>query len=57
MSILAKSNPPITEQLLKEIEAAFPRLNPEPNVTTIEELMFNAGARHVVEWIKHKVNP
>lgn len=55
MSILTRSNPPITENFLQEIMNAFPRLDPVPNVTTHEELMFNAGQRAVVEWIKHKV--
>lgn len=33
---------------------AFPAITAEPNVTTMDEIMFNAGQRAVIEWIRIK---
>jgi hypothetical protein len=52
MSLLAANTPDITDRLWDRMDKAFPLLTPEPNVTTFEELMHNAGQRSVVEWLK-----
>ena len=51
-SRLALSLPPISDELYKELDRTFAQIDIEPNVTTIDEIMFNAGARRVVKWLE-----
>ena len=52
MSMLSASIPPVSEEFFNKLNKSFPVLTPEPNVTTMDELMHNAGERKVVEWIR-----
>ena len=52
--LLAKSIPTVSAEFFEELDRTFKLVSPEPNVTTMDELMFNAGARSVVEWIRIK---
>ena len=54
-SLLSVSLPPLTPDMLKRIEKTFPVVEPVPNVTTIDELMYNAGQQSVVAWLRQFV--
>ncbi len=54
MMLLAKSIPTVTAEFFEELDATFRSITPEPNVTTIDELMYSAGQRSVIEWIRAK---
>ena len=43
------------EQLLAELEDVFPPVNPSPD-TALNQIMYRAGQRSVLEWIKDKLN-
>jgi len=43
------------EQLLTELEAVFPPVNPSPD-TALNQIMYRAGQRSVVEWINNKLD-
>ena len=43
------------ERLLEELEDVFPPLNPTPE-TSINQIMYRAGQRDVLEWIKNKLD-
>tara|TARA_R100000234_G_scaffold54561_2_gene32679 strand:- start:3272 stop:3466 length:195 start_codon:yes stop_codon:yes gene_type:complete len=45
---------PSIEQIISELEIIFPPTNPSPN-ESIETIMFKAGQRDVVEWIKTRI--
>ena len=49
---LGVSIPPISEEVFRALDEAFPRLAPVPNLTTQDELMYNAGEVHVIDWLK-----
>lgn len=40
--------------VLTELEENFPVVNPTPN-TSIEQIMYQAGQRSVVEWIQNRL--
>jgi len=40
--------------LVSELEEYFPPLNPNPT-DTIEQIMYRAGQRSVVEWVSNKM--
>ena len=40
--------------VLTELDETFPVVNPTPN-TSIEQIMFQAGHRSVVEWIVNRL--
>lgn len=42
--------PTIPDDLLAALDKRFPHRNPTPE-TTIERIMFSAGARHVIEFL------
>lgn len=42
------------EKLLDELERSFPQKKVEPT-TLHDEIMYNAGERNVVEWLKHSL--
>ena len=54
MALMATSIPPVSKEFFDAVCNAFPRMTPEPNVTSLEELMYNAGAQAVLEWIRAK---
>lgn len=56
MSILGSSVPEVSRQFLQKLKATFPPVKPIPNVTTLEELMFNAGQQELIQWIEHHAN-
>jgi hypothetical protein len=43
------------ERLLEEMEDVFPPLNPTPE-TPLNQIMYRAGQRDVLEWIKNKLD-
>lgn len=44
----------ISEELIDTLEKAFPQITIEPG-TNPDNIMYNAGERHVIEWLKrHK---
>ncbi len=43
------------ERLLEELEDVFPPLNPTPE-TSLNQIMYRAGHRDVLEWIKNKLD-
>ena len=51
---LALSIPPVSEEVFRDLEHSFPRSEVVPNLTTMDELMFNAGQRQVIDWLKAK---
>lgn len=54
MGLMATSIPPVTKEFFDKLCDAFPRMTPEPNMTSLEDLMYNAGQQAVLEWIKVK---
>jgi len=42
-----------TKTLLSQLDDIFPPVNPTPDMT-VEQIMFRAGQRSVVEWIKQQ---
>jgi hypothetical protein len=41
--------------LLNELETVFPPVNPTPE-TPLNQIMYRAGQRSVLEWIQSKLN-
>ena len=50
--MLAVSIPPISKELFDQLNSVFQPLLPEPDITTMDQLMHNAGSRAVIEWIR-----
>lgn len=51
-SRLALSIPPISDELFKDADRTFAQIEIEPDVTSHDEIMFNAGARCVIRWLE-----
>lgn len=51
MSSLAASIPPISKDFLERLLKAFPRVEPRPNITTMDELMWSGGNQEVLQWV------
>ncbi len=43
-----------SQQVLESLDQTFPPVNPTPDMA-IEQIMYRAGQRHVVEWIKQQM--
>ena len=43
-----------SQQVLESLEETFPPVTPTPDMP-IEQIMYRAGQRHVVEWIKQQM--
>ena len=43
------------EQLLAELEDVFPPVNPTPD-TSLNQIMYRAGQRSVLEWIENRLD-
>ena len=54
MSLLAINTPELSQELLDELDRTFAQLEIVPNVTTLDEIMYNAGQREVVRWLTAK---
>lgn len=52
MTLLAASTPPITKDFYEKLIRSFPLVRPEPNVTTMDEVMCGAGEQRVIDWIR-----
>ena len=52
MSLMATSIPTVSAEFFEKLNDTFPPLVPSPNVHTMDDVMHNAGAREVIEWIK-----
>lgn len=51
---LAVSVPPISEELFNLLDKdVYREIRPEPNVTSIEEIWYNAGARAVIQTLSN----
>jgi len=44
-----------TSSLLQELIETFPPINPTPQMT-MEQIMYQAGQRSIVEWIQNKLD-
>jgi len=44
-----------TSSLLAELMETFPPINPTPQMT-MEQIMYQAGQRSIVEWIQSKMD-
>ena len=42
-------------RLLEELEDVFPPVNPSPD-TTLNQIMYRAGQRSVLEWIENRLD-
>jgi len=42
-------------RLLEELEDVFPPVNPSPD-TPLNQIMYRAGQRSVLEWIENRLN-
>ena len=49
MNSTHRSIPPLSDDLIADLAAAFPALRPSDALLPEKELAFKAGARHVVE--------
>ena len=45
---------PNTQSLLQEMEKKFPPINPHPK-EELSVIMYKAGQRSVVEWMRHRL--
>jgi len=54
MSLLAANVPDVSVAVMQRLEKMFPVAQPVPNVTTLDELMYNAGARAVIDYLREK---
>ena len=43
------------ERLLEELEDRFPLTNPQPG-TDLDQIMYRAGQRSVLEWIENRID-
>lgn len=43
-----------SQQVLQSLNETFPPVNPTPDMP-MEQIMYRAGQRHVVEWIKQQM--
>ena len=41
------------QTILNQLDEIFPPVNPSPDMT-VEQIMFRAGQRSVVEWVKNQ---
>ena len=42
-------------RLLEELEDVFPPVNPSPD-TPLNQIMYRAGQRNVLEWIENRID-
>ena len=42
-------------QIVRELNETFPPVNPSPDMT-IEQIMYRAGQRSVLEWIENRLD-
>lgn len=52
-NLMAASVPNISEDFLRQVTDAFRPMEINP-LSTIEEIMFNAGAQEVIRWLHSK---
>ena len=43
-----------SSQVIRQLDETFPPVNPSPN-DDIKVIMYKAGQRHVIEWIKQQM--
>ena len=43
-----------SQQVIQSLDETFPPVNPTPDMP-IEQIMYRAGQRHVIEWIKQQM--
>lgn len=52
MAQISATIPPISKDFLERLQKVFTPLQPQPNITTMDEIMFNAGQLEVIRWIE-----
>jgi len=52
MSLLATSVPPVTKDFFERLVRSFPPVQPQPNETTMDEIMYGSGQQSVIAWIR-----
>lgn len=52
MSLLAAQTPPVTKDFFAKLSAAFPPIQAQPNITTMDDVMHSAGQQEMLEWIR-----
>lgn len=55
MQMLSRSIPFVSQEFYDAILQAFPVLIPEPDKTTIDQIMYNAGQQYMLQWIQKQV--
>ena len=43
-----------SQQIVQSLDETFPPVNPSPEMS-MELIMYRAGQRHVIEWIKQQI--
>ncbi|AUZ94740.1 hypothetical protein HOR97_gp25 [Agrobacterium phage Atu_ph03] len=51
MAMLSGSAPDVSSAFLERIKKTWKPVNPHPSMT-MEEVMYNAGIQHLIEWIE-----
>lgn len=54
MSMLSASTPDVSRHFLDRMKKTFPQIEIIPNVTTQDEIMYNAGMQALIKWIEHQ---
>lgn len=52
MSLITTRIPKITKELVDELELVFQPIAIKPDAVSMDRIMFNAGQRSVVEWLR-----
>lgn len=57
MSLLKNSVQPVSEAFLRQLNQAFgQRMRVQQNVTTIQDVMYDAGQKDMLQWINNWVS-
>jgi len=52
---MSASMPPVSEEFFNKLKEAHPPLRPTPNMSTMDEIMFDAGKQELIDWIEQYV--
>lgn len=52
MSTLSANIPDVSRHFLDRMKKTFPQIDIVPNVTTQDEIMYNAGIQALIKWIE-----
>lgn len=51
MSLISASIPPISKEFFDILRTAHQPVRAQPGITTLDELMYDAGKQDLIEWI------